>query len=98
MTKLETYLGFAIKSGKVIFGSDKLFDCKKKPQLVLICSSQNEKVTLKVFKFCENNNIECIKLKDSVLSELVKRENCKVIGIIDESLAKAIRSELKMDN
>ena len=98
MTKLESYLGFAIKSGKVIFGYDKLIECKKTPKVVLICSSQNEKVSNKVLNFCTTNNIECIKLKKFILSDLIKRDNCKVIGVIDENLANAIRFELKMDN
>ncbi|MBE5757388.1 MAG: hypothetical protein E7345_00445 [Clostridiales bacterium] len=97
MTKLESYIGFAIKSGSAIFGSDKLFEGKKLPKIVLICSSQNEKVSSKVQKFCESNKIECVKL-DVLLSDLVKRENCKVIGIIDENLSKAIRNELKSGN
>ena len=98
MTKIESYLGFAIRSGKIIFGYDNLFQSKKTPKLVLICSTQNEKVTNKVFKFCVNNDIECIKLVDLILADLIKRDNCKVVGIIDENLANVIRSELKMDN
>ena len=98
MTKLESYLGFAIRSGKILFGYDKLFESKKSPKLVLICSSQNEKVSNKVLKFCENYNIICIKLSNLLLSNLIKRDNCKVIGIVDESLASVIRSELKMGN
>lgn len=98
MTKIESYLGFAIRSGNVIFGYDKLFDCKKTPKLVLVCSTQNEKVSNKVLNFCTDNNIECIKLDNLILSDLIKRENCKVIGVLDENLANAIRFELKMDN
>ena len=28
--KIKSYLGFSVKSGNVIFGSDKLFESKKK--------------------------------------------------------------------
>ena len=98
MTKLESYLGFAIRSGKVIFGSDKLFDGKKTPYLVIICSSQNEKVSCKVLKFCDTNKIDCIKLNKLVLSDLVKRDNCKVISLLDYNLSNVVRKELEMDN
>ena len=49
--KIKSYLGFAIRSGKVVFGYDNLFVTKKQPLLVLISSSQNEKMTDKVFKY-----------------------------------------------
>lgn len=96
--KVKSYLGFSIKSGKVIFGSDKLFVAKKLPSLVLICSTQNEKVASKVIRFCKNNNIKVIQMTDIVLADLIARDNCKVIGILDNSLAKAIINEFQMEN
>lgn len=96
LEKIKAYLGFAIRSGKVIFGSDKLFESKKIPQLVLISATQNEKVTAKVIRFCEENNIRVFKL-DSDLGAIIGRDNCKVIGILDMELAKAINNELEME-
>ena len=96
--KVKTYLGFAIRSGKVIFGVDKLFDSKKKVQLILICSTQNEKVTNKVVRYAKNENIPYIKLKDLVLGEMVSRDNCKVIGILDINLAQAVKNEFQMES
>ena len=94
--KIKTYLGFSIRSGGLIFGSDKLLASTKMPKLVLICSSQNDKVSDKVIRFCTDNNIESIKLKDILLSDLVGRDNCKVVGIVDQNLAKAIKNEFQM--
>ena len=95
-SKLKAYLGFAIKGGKVIFGYDNLLLSKKMPELVLICKSQNEKVTNKVINFCTKNNIECIKL-NIVLSDIVGR-NCKVLGVTDKNLSQATTNVLKMGN
>lgn len=95
-SKIKAYLGFAIRSGNVVFGYDNLIVSKKTPLLTLICKSQNEKVTNKVLNFCEKKNIECIKL-DIVLGEMIGR-NCKVIGVFDKNLAAAIINELKMEN
>lgn len=95
--KIKAYLGFAIRSGKIIFGSDNLFESKKTPMLVLICSTQNEKVSGKVTRFCEDNNIKVIKLKDICLSELIARDNCKVLGVLDSELASAIINEFEME-
>ena len=95
--RLKAYLGFAIKSGKIIFGYDKLFESKKNPILVLICSTLNEKNTNKVKLYCERNNIDYIKLND-ILGELVSRDNCKVCSICDNNFASIICKELEMLN
>lgn len=94
LEKIKTYLGFAIKSGKIIFGSDNLFASSRKPSLVLICSSQNDKVSNKVIDFCNSNKIQVIKLKNVLLFDLLNR-NCKVLGIVDSNLSMAIMNEFQ---
>lgn len=96
--KLKSYLGFAIRSGKVIFGVDKLLESKKRPIVILICSTQNDKVTNKVIRYCYSNSITYYKLKDLVLGDIIGRDNCKVIGVIDTNLANAIKNEFQMEN
>ena len=96
--KVKSYLGFAIKAGAVVFGSDNLFVSKKLINLVLICSTQNEKVTNKVIRYCQDNNIKYIKLVDIILGDICTRPNCKVLGIIDKSLSNAIMNEFQMEN
>ena len=92
---LKAYIGFAIKGGKVIFGYDNLIISKKKLELVLISSEQNEKVSSKVMKFSESKGTQCIKL-DFALSDIITR-NCKVLGVTDVNLSQAILKELKME-
>ena len=96
--KVKSYLGFAIRSGAVVFGSDNLFASKKMVILVLICSTQNDKVTNKVIKFCEDKKIKYIKLENIILGDLCSRDNCKVLGVTDNSLANAIMNEFQMEN
>ena len=98
INKISTYLGFAIKSGKVVFGYDNLITTKKNIKLVLICSSLNDKMCSKVTVFCQKKNISIYRFETDQLSDMVHRDNCKVIGIVDESLSKAIKNELKMGN
>lgn len=98
INKLRTYLGFSIKSGKVVFGFDNLLKLKKLPFIILISSTQNEKVTNKIFEFGKKEEIVVIKLNELKLEDLVYRDNCKVIGILDFNLAKVISEELKMEN
>ena len=96
INKVKSYLLFSIKSGKIIFGVDKLFVAKKLPHLVLICSTQNEKVTNKIIRFCNENNVKYIKLPDLVLADLIARDNCKVVGLLDYNLSSAIMNEFGM--
>ena len=96
--KVKSYLGFAIRSGSVVFGSDNLFVSRKSISLVLICSTQNEKVTNKVINYCHDKNIKHIKLQNLVLGDLCARDNCKVLGVTDISLANAIMNEFQMEN
>lgn len=94
--KIKSYLGFAIKSGKVVFGYDNLFITKKMPLLTLISATQGEKMRDKVIAFCLEKKIKCIVLPFA-LEDILGR-NCKVISILDSSLSSAIYNELKMEN
>ena len=97
ISKIKTYLGFAIKSGKIIFGYDNLLIAKNNPYLVLSCSTLNEKMNTKVNTFCNNRKIKCVNLLEVKLSDLIQRDNCKVVGIKDENLSNAILNEFKME-
>jgi ribosomal protein L7Ae-like RNA K-turn-binding protein len=77
---------------------DKLFVTKKMPHVVIICSTQNDKVTNKVIRFCDENKIKVIKLSDLILAELIGRDNCKVVGLLDYNLASAVMNEFQMGN
>ena len=96
--KLRSYLGFAIKSGKTLFGYDKLFEKRVIPKLVIICSTLNEKNSSKVIDFCSNLGVKYIKLDSYVLGELIQRDNCKVIGICDDNFSKVICQEIDLLN
>ena len=95
INKIRTYLGFAIKSKKIIFGYDNIVTYKKNQILILSSSTVNEKVSAKINSFAERNNIKIIKLKDITCEELISRENCKIVSVIDESLANAIIKEME---
>ena len=98
LKKISTYIAFSIRSGKIIFGVDNLMVTKKLPIVVIICSTQNEKVTNKIINFCNNYGIKYIKLKDLVLADIIGRDNCKVIGLLDNNLSTAVINEFEMGN
>lgn len=94
INKIKTYLGFAIKSGKIIFGYDNIISSKKNQKLILVSETVNEKVSSKINSFAERKNINIINLKDITVEELIGRENSKIVSVIDESLANAIINEI----
>ena len=96
--KLKSYFGFAIKSGKVIFGYDNLFKSKKAPFLVVISPDLAEKMVNKVKIFCDEHKINLLTLENLNLSDIINRDNCKVLGICDENLSFAIENEIVLLN
>lgn len=88
INKLKSYMGFCIKSNSILFGSDNIIKTKKKLDMVLFCSTASEKHIYPI----KNKGVKCVKLKNVLLSELVGRENVKVVGIKNFGLSKAILS------
>ena len=66
--------------------------------IYLVTKHLNDKVTNKVIKYCLDKSIKYIKLVNLVLGDLCDRSNCKVIGISDINLSKAIMNEFQMEN
>ena len=89
--KFEAYIGFSIKSGKTIFGYDKIVECKKKIAMIIFDESTNVKIVNKLISFCEFRNITLIK-SNVLLKDLSKRDNVKTIGLLDNNFSKAILS------
>lgn len=87
--KFEAYIGFSIKSGSIIYGSDKILEYKKKLQLVIIDESTNVKIVNKLLNLSENKGFTLIKSK-ILLSQLTKRDNVKVVAILDKNFVSAI--------
>ncbi|MCI5714225.1 MAG: hypothetical protein MR288_01195 [Firmicutes bacterium] len=88
INKLSTYFGFSIKSNAILFGIDNIVKSRKPVELIVLCSSANEKTIRTV----QNKGNKVIQLKNILLSDLVKRDNVKVVAIKNSNLAKAILS------
>ena len=91
--KLASYLGFSIKSGEVVFGFDNLLETRKKIKLVIYCHTINSKIEEKLYKLCEYKKWNLVKIENETLSNLINRDNCKVMGLINNNLAKAVMTQ-----
>lgn len=90
--KIETYIGFAIKKGSVVFGVDTIKYYRKKMYLLLYVESlsQNSLYVLKLT--AERVGCPLSQIQDY---ETLQRKNCKALAICDKSLANAILENLK---
>ena len=87
--KLEALLGFAVKSGKIVFGFDNLCETRKNVKLVIYSPSTNDKIKQKLKLLCAHKNWDLVESIEP-LEELIHRDNCKVVGIVDKSMSSAI--------
>ena len=94
INKIKTYINFAIRSRHIIFGYDNIIVYKKKQSLILISSTSSDKISEKLISFANENNIKYI-IPNIAVEELVGRDNCKMLSIVDDSLATAIIKELE---
>ncbi len=91
-SKVETFLGFALKKRAVITGSDGVSHLRR-ADLVLMCNSgsQNAKkqaISAGVRLKCPV--VECL----IPLEDLLGKQNCKIAAVTDKNLAAAILNNL----
>lgn len=89
-SKAETYIGFSIKSGKIIWGLDNVLSCRVRPKLIVACNSLGENSEKKLLTYALSKGIKVLKLKNRHLEDIVNKSNCKVIGLTDSHLAQAV--------
>ena len=90
--KIYTYLGFSIKSGKIVYGYENVIIGKKKVYLVLCDRALSENSCKKVERFVAEKNIVMRKISD--LPAYFGGRAIKCVGIAEEHLSEAIINEL----
>ncbi len=91
-SKVNTYIGFSIKSGKIVYGYENVILSKKRTYLVLCDQSLAENSLKKVTRFVAEKGIQMLLIDN--LSEYFGGKAIKCVGIGDEHLASAIANEL----
>ncbi|MCL1945016.1 MAG: hypothetical protein FWF56_04350 [Firmicutes bacterium] len=89
MNKLTTYLGFCIKSGKIIYGIDNIISSHKLMYAILYDKSLSQNAISKAKTYAQRNSIPIIEL-DCLLQDILHKPNCKIVSILDKNLANAI--------
>ncbi len=88
--KIDCYINFAVRAGKVVWGVDNLERAKRAPYLILIDESLGANSAKQLLLYCQRKQAKCLTLPADYLNNLLKRSNIKVLSILDESLANAI--------
>ncbi len=94
LNKIKTYVGFCIRSGKVIFGTDNML-LSKKVKIAIYDSSLSENALSKLRRHSEEWKYQLIEAEG--LAEITHKDNCRVIGIKKGSLAEQISSIIAED-
>ncbi len=90
--KIESYLGFCIRSRKILFGAE-MIERQKKGVYLLICDGAIGKNSLKsVVKAKQTLSCPLYQTEEGALGEWTRRPSVKAVAILDEHLAAAILS------
>lgn len=90
--KISSYLGFAIKSREIVYGTDNLE--KKKSYLILISSALKENSKNKCELASKKWGCPLKIIEEDEFKQLNLDEKIKVVSITNEQLAKAIDNVL----
>ena len=90
-SKVETYIGFAIKKGAVVFGCDRIKSSKKHLLLLLYTPTLSDNSLSVLKQVSERAGCPLAQIEDC---ETLSKKNCKALAICDKSLAFAILENL----
>ncbi len=90
--KIDSIIGFAVKAGKVIYGSDSL-SVNRRYYLICMCDTTADNTRKKVIDIAQKRNVPLI-ISKSELCNAVGRNNCKVIALTDKQMSESILSRL----
>ena len=88
-SKVRTFIGFAIRSGKFRIGANSIATLKK-VCLMIVCKTASENTKKEAQKKSRKFGCKLLITESETLSELTHRENAKVMAITDEKLSQAI--------
>ena len=86
-SKIETYIGFAIKKGSAVFGVDAIARYRKKVYLLLMTETLSPNSQKALEASAQKIGCRLLTIPDY---ELLKMRNCKAIAICDKQLSDAI--------
>ena len=88
-SKVETFIGFAMRAGKYKIGANAIATLKK-ANLIIVCGTASENSKKLAEKYARRFNAQLLETTNKTLSEFTHRDNAKMMAITDPTLAKAV--------
>lgn len=95
-SKAETFIGFAMRTGKFRIGANAAATLKK-AYLVIVCKTASENCKKEAEKLAKKLRCSLLETVTKTLDEMTHKENAKIMAIADEGLAKAIKDNSEKD-
>lgn len=92
--KIRSYLGFAARANKIVFGTERIIKKNRVPVIVLGSDAMQNTVK-RINNYAERSNSPVVTLEKGTIEEIFKKQNCKVVAVTDASLANAIIENAK---
>ncbi len=92
-SKVETFIGFAIRAGKFRLGTNAIATLKK-AELLIMCDSISENGRKEAQKLARKLRVKILVSKAIKLEDLTGKEKCKLMAVTDKALATAIIDNL----
>ena len=91
-SKVLSYLGFALKSGNLRSGVNAIATLKR-ADLLIICKTASQNTVKDANKLA--SKLGCPIVRSEITTEsIVSKENCKLLAVTEQNLAKAILDNL----
>ena len=95
--KIFTYVGFARRAGKFKAGLNAIKTVKKGVELLILCHTASSNAIKEAEKLSERFFCPMYKTITFTVEDMMDKENCKLVAILDYELAKAIISNAGED-
>ncbi|MBQ8426567.1 MAG: hypothetical protein IJX16_02270 [Clostridia bacterium] len=95
-SKSETFIGFAMRTGKFRIGVNACGTLKK-ASLMIVCGTASENTVKDAVKLAKRFGCPILSPKEKTLEQITHRENAKVMAIADKELAKAVLDNSEKD-
>ena len=92
--KIISYLGFAMRARKLRLGVNAIAAEKKRIYLLVLCATASENTKKDALSMASKLHAKLVVSNFYRVEDLVNKENCKLIAVLDRELSKAILTNL----
>ncbi len=97
-SKIQTYLGFCVRSRKIVYGTDEIETQKKGVFLIVFDETLSENSLKVLYRVSEKQGCQMVKAEKDALANALFKPAVKAVAIRDKNLAKAIGDCVEEDS